>query len=497
MLALRRDTSVVTHQSPRLPHSVKHGLTLLGGATLAQLIPALASPILSRLYAPSAMGAFAFVAAAIGILAPVACLRYDLAIVLPDDEEEAARLTALCLLLAAIGSLLAVVSLLLISLGASPQMRIALPLLFTMVPLGIILVAFQLVGQSWSLRLHRYELQSRSLITQALVTVVVQIGLVPLFGAGAMVLVLGMLAGYIAVPLVYLPLLRDPIVPCLRKHRSLQRLLPELRRYLRFPILTAPYALLGQLSVRIMVVFLAAFTAARVVGQYAVAQRVIFLPVSTLMGAASQIFYSRAARRFDDPRMPHMVRTMLLAGPLAVGPYFVLVILFGEPMFDLIFGHAWRPAGHFAAILAVPSMVKTLTAWLDRTYDIRDRQVLSLVLEAAYVGVLCIAIYMVLRSTQDASLAVMVYAALTVVFYLVWMVCALLVAGYSSLIGAEFVLVTAAMIALMLGADSIVSKLDVSLGMRFACSLLLAVIVSLGGLWFGMERMRAMSQIAR
>lgn len=488
----------MNHAYSRLPPSVKHGLTLLGGATLAQVIPALASPLIARLFVPSAIGAFASVAAVLGTITPVACMRYDVAIVLPEDDKEASDLTALCFLIAAAGALLTVVILLLISqLTASPEMRTAAPLLFVMLPLGIILLGCQLVGQSWSLRLHQYELQSRALIAQAVVTVGSQIGLIPLLGARALTLVLGMLAGYIALVVVYLPVLRDPIISLLRKHHSRPGMVAAMRRYMRFPAYTGPYAFLGQLSVRIVVLALVAFSPARVVGQYAVAQRVIFLPVATLMGAASQIFYSRAARRLDDPRMPHMVRTMLLAGPVVVGPFFVLVILFGEPMFELLFGHPWRQAGHFAAILAVPSMVKTLTAWLDRTFDIRDRQLLPLILEAAYVAVLCIALYLVLRFTHDPNLAVTVYAAATVVFYLVWMAFALQVAGFAARIGAQFVLVTAAVVVLMLGVDSLIAWLEDSVLLRFTCALLLAVIVSFAGLRFAMERMRAMSQIAR
>jgi len=481
----------------QLPPSVKHGLTLLGGATLAQVIPALASPLIARLYVPSAIGAFAFALAVLGVLTPTVCLRYDIAIVLPDDDERATHLTALCLLIGAAGAVLSVVTLLVVlHAGANPGVHTVVPLLLAMVPLGIGLVTFQLVGQSWSLRLHRYQLQSRAIVAQALVTVAAQIGLIPLLGASALALVFGTLAGYTALVLMYLPLFRD-IVPLLRQFHSRQGMLQAARSYMRFPLYTGPYAFLGQMSVRIAVLLLAGFTAARVVGQYALAQRVIFLPVVTLMAAASQIFYSRAARRPDDPRMPHMVATMLLAGPVIVGPFFVLVVLFAEPVFDLVFGHPWRQAGHFAAILALPSMVKTLTAWLDRVYDIRGRQLLPLILTAVYVATLLIAMYLALRLTHDASLAVMVYAAVTVLFYLVWMGCALVVAGYSSRLGAQFVAVTAAVIALMLGADSLVSWLDDSIALRFVCATLLAAVLCLAGLWFAMGRMRAMEQLAR
>jgi len=444
------------------------------------------------------MGAFAFVVAVFGVLAPVACLRYDIAIVLPENDEDATHLTALCFLVSTVGALISVATLAILShLQVSKEVHTAIPLLLLMLPAGLLLLSFQLVAQSWSLRIHSYQIQSRAIIAQAVVTVGAQIALIPVFGNSAYSLVLGTVAGYLALVLVYLPVIRDAIIPGLKKHFSRADLEQVARNYRRFPILTGPYAFLGQMSVRLVVLALGAFVSARVVGQYAVAQRVIYLPVVTLMAAASQIFYSRAARRLDDPRMPHMVRTVLLAGPVVVGPFFVLMIVFAEPIFATVFGHPWRQAGHFAAILAVPSMVKTLTAWLDRTYDIRGRQVLPLLLEAGYVAVLLVTIYLTLWLTHDADLAVMVYSAVTVVFYLVWMVCALSVAGIPARLGVQFMVVTTVVIGLMLGADSLINWLNVSVALRIACALLLAAILSMAGVRYGLRRMRTMEQSAR
>jgi O-antigen/teichoic acid export membrane protein len=490
--------SFVTSHQFRLPPSVKQGLTLLGGTTLAQVIPAAASPVIARLFTPADIGAFAFVLAAFGVITPIACLRYDVAVVLPEDDEEATHLTALCFLVSIVAALLALVALLTAwRLSGWTEMRTAAPLLLTMLPLGILLLSFQLVAQSWSLRVHSYQIQSHAVVAQALVTIFAQLALILVVGSSAYALVLGTLAGYLALVLVYIPVLRNHVGPCLRRYFSRAGIRRVALAYARFPIYTGPYAVLCQMSVRIVVIALAMFTSARIVGQYAVAQRVIFLPVATLMAAASQIFYSRAARRLDDPRMPHMVRTMLLLGPMVVGPFFVLMMLFAEPVFAVVFGHPWRQAGHFAAILAVPSMVRTLTAWLDRTFDIRGRQGLPLVLVVVYVVIACIAIYLALHISKDPELAVIVYAAVTVVFYLVWMVCALLVAGFPPRLGAQFIIATATMMALMLGVDSLITWLGATDMVRFGCALLLAVMLCAGGLWLGSERMRAMEQLAR
>lgn len=67
-------------------------LRLVSGTGLTQLIGVLAAPILTRLYAPEAFGVAALFASLTGIPGVLACMRYELSIVLPDNDREAANL---------------------------------------------------------------------------------------------------------------------------------------------------------------------------------------------------------------------------------------------------------------------------------------------------------------------------------------------------------------------------------------------------------------------
>ncbi|MGI5933055.1 MAG: lipopolysaccharide biosynthesis protein, partial [Eubacterium sp.] len=79
-------------------------LKLVTGTTFAQIIVVLASPLLTRLYGPEAFGFYALFASITGILGVIACMRYELAIMLPKTDEEAANLLGLCLLCVAVVS---------------------------------------------------------------------------------------------------------------------------------------------------------------------------------------------------------------------------------------------------------------------------------------------------------------------------------------------------------------------------------------------------------
>ena len=70
---------------------------LAGGTAAGQAIIVAASPILTRLYTPEDFGVLAVYASLLSILGVVASLRYELAIPLPESDEEAANVTVLSL----------------------------------------------------------------------------------------------------------------------------------------------------------------------------------------------------------------------------------------------------------------------------------------------------------------------------------------------------------------------------------------------------------------
>jgi O-antigen/teichoic acid export membrane protein len=86
-------------------------LTLAGGTTIALAVTILASPITSRLFGPEAFGLATFFGSGAAMLAAIACLRYEMAIVLPKKDDDPAQLFAICsMLLIAMTTLTAILT---------------------------------------------------------------------------------------------------------------------------------------------------------------------------------------------------------------------------------------------------------------------------------------------------------------------------------------------------------------------------------------------------
>jgi O-antigen/teichoic acid export membrane protein len=74
-------------------------LTLMVGTTIAQAIPIAITPILTRIYTPEDFGILALFMGFTAIFGTIANARYELAIMLPEKDEDAINIAALGLLI--------------------------------------------------------------------------------------------------------------------------------------------------------------------------------------------------------------------------------------------------------------------------------------------------------------------------------------------------------------------------------------------------------------
>ena len=73
-------------------------LTLMLGTTIAQAIPIIISPILTRIYSPEEFGSLILFMSIVSILSVIVSLRYEKAIVQPLSDEDAISLVVISML---------------------------------------------------------------------------------------------------------------------------------------------------------------------------------------------------------------------------------------------------------------------------------------------------------------------------------------------------------------------------------------------------------------
>lgn len=371
-------------------------LTLLAGGALAQALPLLLGPWLTRLYSPADFGLYHLFAAVAANVAVVACARYEFALPLARGDDEAAALRALCLRLLAASVLISAAA----GLGWALWARVLWPL---WLPAAVGALGLLSLATLNATRAQRFRGLALARVVQHGGGALAQ-GLAGLLQVG----VAGLIAAPIAAALAAVAALGWP-GPA-RAARA--RWLAVARAHRSFPLLNTPHAFLGALQDTLAVALVAASLGPAAAGAWGLALRYLKAPATLVGSAVSQALYPRlalagaAASAAEGTKVGAdaqdgqpgctaegrllVLRTMallaLLAAPLVAGLWWL-----GPRLFAWAFGPDWAEAGELARALALyiglhfvasPLGVVTM-AWQAQGWALRLALVGQLVFVAA------------------------------------------------------------------------------------------------------------------
>ncbi len=367
---------------------------LLGGSALGQALVLVFSPVLTRLYAPAAFGELAVFTASLYVLTVISALRFEIAIPLPRDSEDATALlrlalTVVTLTTAAVTVLVLVAGKRVAGLLNTPELTPHLWLL----PLTLLLAGWYASAASWAVREQRFPWIARAILAQNGVMVLVQVAL-GLAGSSAIGLLAGVTLGQAAATATLALLL-------LRSGEARRLLVMPAAAvrvvaggYRRFPLLSFPAALTDSFSLSLPMLALAVLYDPHVVGLYVLAQRLLARPVELLAAAVCQVYNANIARAaVDAPErlMGLFQRVSWTMLALSV-PYVAGLSVAAHWLVPVIFGDAWAEAATYMALLAVMYTGHALASPTAGTLDLLQRQDLNLMRELARLALLATAI---------------------------------------------------------------------------------------------------------
>jgi O-antigen/teichoic acid export membrane protein len=341
---------------------------MAGGTAIAQAIGMLAAPILTRIYTPEDFGIRAVFVALLAITVIVAAFRYPMAIPLPEEDEQAVNLLALSFGLLAAGA--GVVGLavwlagdLLIMSANAPDLR---PFLW-LVPLGLLGAGAYQALTYWAVRKKAFGTIARTTVVQSAGGTGVSIGL-GFLAAGPLGLIVGTLVGQAGGVTTLGRVVKNTGWEAFRSV-SASGVKAAAYRYRQFPLFSTWAGLLNTLSLQVPVLILSGSFGSQVVGLYALADRILKLPLQYVGNAVGKPFFGRAAQAKREGNLASI--TMKLFSTLsAMGlPALVILALVAPAAFTAVFGEAWRTAGVYVQWLSplfvfilVGSPISTLVA---------------------------------------------------------------------------------------------------------------------------------------
>jgi O-antigen/teichoic acid export membrane protein len=366
-------------------------LMLVAGGAAAQALPLLIGPLLTRLYTPAQFGLYQLFAAVAANLAVVACARYEFALPVARDQDEAQGLLALSTWLLLALSLLCGVAGVLWSLAIGQSWPLWLPL--AVAALG----ALSLATLS-ATRAQRFKALAASRVVQH------GGGALGQLGAGLMPLGLtGLIVAPLLSALAALALLRLPLHGWWKTPRA--RLRAVAHRYRDFPLLNTPHAFAGALQDTLSVALIAATQGPAAAGFWGLALRYLKAPATLVGSAVAQALYpalgaagAHAQSSLASPEGRRAVRRAMSVLAVLAAVLVLLLWGFGPWLFGWAFGEGWRESGDLARALALyigvhfvasPLAVVTM-AWQAQAWALK----LALVGQACFLLALALGLYL-------------------------------------------------------------------------------------------------------
>jgi O-antigen/teichoic acid export membrane protein len=343
-------------------------LTVMSGTMLAQAIPVLISPILTRLYTPSELGTLALFVSLIAIGVVLATGRFELAIPIPRRDLEAFDIAVVGIGLALVVSVLAWVG-----LGAFavllPYGQNAFGTLGGwgyVLPLGILLMGVYQCLSYWNNRHKRFAALSLSKVGQSSTMATVQLA-AGMVGAGTPGLIGGYLLGQLAANAL---LVRSTLADATGTMRrpSAARACAVAHRHADFPRYMIPGQLANVASSQMPVLLLSILYGPAVAGFYSLAERVLVLPVSIVGSAIGDVYRQQAAQQYQTTGNCRVLflRTVRRLAILASVPLLFAVVA-APWLFSFLFGTAWREAGEITALLGGMVFFQVVSSPLSQT----------------------------------------------------------------------------------------------------------------------------------
>lgn len=397
-------------------------LTVMGGTTLAQAVPVLVSPLLTRLYSPAEFGVMAMYVSLTAIGVVVATGRYELAILIPSREREAFDLLVLATGVAGVLCIAAGVgSLILLAGWGQPAWLAAkthaLGAWLLLLPLSIFLMATSQAFGYWANRASRYGQIASSRVGQSLSMCGVQVagGFAKAGDAG---LVLGYVAGQTAANAVLARRFLEENRTRLRR-LSWARMIAVARRHRRFPTFMVPGHLANTASSQLPVLMLGGLYGPSVAGFYALAERVLVLPSSIIGSAIGDVFRQKAAEAYNAQGNCRelFLRTFRKLALIALVPSLVAALA-GPWLFALVFGDYWREAGEITSLLSVMVFCQIVSTPLSQTVLLANMHRADMVWQFSRITLALAALYLGNHLSDGYRLAVGFYAASLSLLYL-------------------------------------------------------------------------------
>ena len=354
---------------------------LMSGTVIAQVIGLLITPLLTRIYAADAFGEAALFVSISSIIGVIACLKYELAIVIPKQDDEAGTVFCVSFFAVLVVSFIVTVLALLgknLIIGILNQPSFSAYIVW--LPLMVFLLGINLILNYWNSRRNAFGRNAVARVAMSITTQGMKLGGGILGPANGGSLILATIVGQLVSCLLQIfQIWRDKAI-ILSNKIDLKKIKEAALKYRKFPIYSSWTGLLNTASQQMPVLVMSLFFKPSIIGYYALGVGMLSLPMSLIAASVSQVFYQKACtiRANNGKEISSKVYVNLFA--MGFLP-FAFITMYGKELFTVVFGAQWETAGSYAQMLSIWTLFMFIARPLSTTIAVYELQKIGLVLQ--------------------------------------------------------------------------------------------------------------------
>ncbi|MGH8289023.1 MAG: lipopolysaccharide biosynthesis protein [Steroidobacteraceae bacterium] len=376
---------------------IRDVLRVARGGLIGQAPFVLLSPAITRLYSPSQIGIYGLAMAFVGVAAPVAGLRFELAAISAPESALSRNLLSLSALLSLPVSLLCGAALCALkSAGIASYGSLSWPMVLLTVA-AIWSSGIYSAMRCGAVRRYEFRVVANTLSVQGAARATAPLALA-LLSRGALMLITGeVLARCASIGMLLSKLRLGEALAGFRFRWGV--LAATARRYWKYPLLLTPSALIDSLAIAIPIPMVAALYGLSAAGTFALVQRLVMLPASFMVSSVGDVYHAHATRiaagaSADPGGLMRSTAARLALFALAV---YVPLALLAPSCAGWVFGREWAQSGILITAMAPACIAQTVVSPLSRGLLVARKEERKLVADVACLFLPSLSLYFASR----------------------------------------------------------------------------------------------------
>lgn len=389
----------------------KHSAILMGGTVASMLMKTLTGLVMADLLGDALFGEYSLYSATYSILLIPATCRYELAVMLPKNDSDGFLVSMLSSCLAIIFSVVLTAILLLAQLFV----HISMWLWFMPITLAVLGVYYSV--NYWLNRKKNYIKLAVNRVLQGIMYLVCSFACYHIEPLRQYSLIMGYLLSQTFVMIIL-------IIYAVRDYRryrivfSFSRIKELALEYINFPKLSTVSGIINNLAVKLPIYLLKIFEGSSAAGQYGLMESVLAAPISLISEAIRDVFRQKASHDYNqNGECSSVYKTTFKTLALSAIIPFVLIMIGGIPVLNLLYGEMYRMAGVFILIMTPFYYIRFIVSPLTFMTYIANRQGFDMKWQILFCVASLVGFFVGYAISQSVYVMLVMYGIATSVMY--------------------------------------------------------------------------------